>query len=184
VSDDYTNLDLDTAEELLIAAGKPELAQALRYQAQGVRNLVQGAWGQSFMTALDTVLERRLQAYNDEHTILLAGVQNSLQLLNTTVAEVLHTAQQALTVAKAGAARLGKLEKDTATLKRGQARISGEVNELRERLDRKRHELDDIHAWQKVIDARIAAYPDEEIQELIAYVRRKMAEEYDDHASG
>jgi hypothetical protein len=188
MAEKYTNLDLDTAEELLVAAGQPEIAKALRLQTQGMRNMMQGEWGLAFMNALDTVLERRLQAYEENNTLLLAGVNNSLQLLNTTVAEVLQIARRALTVAEAGAARLGKLEEDTAVLKQGQDRISQEVSDLRDRhdgqikdildrLDRKRHELDDIHAWQEMINEARAKYPEDEIRELIVFVRRKMAEE-------
>lgn len=100
----YTNLDLDTAEELLIAAGRPELAKALRYQAQGVRNLVQGEWGQSFVNTLDSMLALHLQPIAKEMAALRSEV----------------------------ATRLGKLEKATALLKKGQQRISSEVNTLGE----------------------------------------------------
>jgi hypothetical protein len=111
VSDEeYTNLDLDTAEELLIAAGKRELAVALRYQAQGVRNLVQGEWGRSFVGALENIMDTRV-------VNVLASVQQQLdqqialaQQILTTAKDAQKTARQALSVSKAGAARLGKLE--------------------------------------------------------------------------
>ena len=75
MSDPYTNLDLDTAEELLIAAGRPELAAALRYQAQGVRNLVQGEWGQSFIASLEGLLTRHIQPLADGQVGMRAALE-------------------------------------------------------------------------------------------------------------
>lgn len=112
----YTNLDLDTAEEMLIGAGRPELAKALRYQAQGVRNLVQGEWGRSFVGALENIMDTRVIS-------VLTSVQQRLdeqiglvQQLITMVRDANATAHEALSVSKAGAARLGKLEKDVRLL--------------------------------------------------------------------
>ncbi len=125
----YTNLDLDTAEELLIQAGKPELAVALRYQAQGVRNLVQGTWGQSFVNTLENVMDTRVVS-------VLASVQARLDeqigLVEQLIAmarDANATAHEALNVAKGGTARLGKLET------RMDASEADRI-ELRERLER------------------------------------------------
>lgn len=119
--------------------------------------------------------------YDESERATLAALTSVAQRLDEITGYVQQSvtiAREALAVAKAGATRLEKLERDTKTLKQGQRRISGEVLELRERLDRKRKELDDIHAWQERMDARAAAYPEEEIAELVDYVRRKKAEEH------
>lgn len=96
--DEYTNLDLDTAEALLIAAGRPELAQALRYQAQGVRNLVQGEWGQSFASALESILARHIGELKTEigglrgdTNALQAEFHAGLQGIQSTVSELAET---------------------------------------------------------------------------------------------
>lgn len=57
--EEYTNLDLETAEGLVIAAGHPRLAPALHAHAQGVRNLVQGEWGKSFVKSLEDISDRQ-----------------------------------------------------------------------------------------------------------------------------
>ena len=57
----YTNLDLETAEAMVIAAGHPKLAPALMAHAQGVRNLVQGEWGKSFVTSLEDISARQTE---------------------------------------------------------------------------------------------------------------------------
>lgn len=67
------NLDLETAEALLIAAGKPELAQALRFQAQGVRNLVQGEWGKAFVGSFEGLLVRHITPLVEGQAELLSG---------------------------------------------------------------------------------------------------------------
>jgi len=77
MSDDYTNLDLETAEELLRAAGKPELAEALGYHANGVRNLVQGEWGKSFVNSLEGLLVRHIQPLVVGQGQLLAAQEES-----------------------------------------------------------------------------------------------------------
>jgi len=118
VSDEpYTNLDLDTADELLIAAGRPELAKALRYQTQGVRNLVQGEWGQSFVNTLENLMDTRVVSVLTSVQLRLDEQIGIVQQLVTMVREANATAHEALTVAKAGAARLGKSEMDIEALK-------------------------------------------------------------------
>jgi len=89
--EEYTNMDLDTAEELLIHAGRPELAQALRFQAQGVRNLVQGEWGASFVNSLDGLLEKHVNVILEEIGGLREGqrhLQAGFQTLTETVDEL------------------------------------------------------------------------------------------------
>lgn len=65
-NDEYTNLDLDTAEEMLIAAGNTELAQALRFQTQGVRNMMQTALVPSFQKAVEDILAKGMQQLRDD----------------------------------------------------------------------------------------------------------------------
>lgn len=131
----YTNLDLDTAEEMLIVAGKPELAKALRYQAQGVRNLVQGEWGTSFVNALENIMDTRVIS-------VLTSVQQRLdqqielvQQVLTTAREAKEIAQQALVVSKAGTRGLGKLTKDVNILKKAMGDSQEDRADLRRRID-------------------------------------------------
>ena len=112
----YTNLDLDTADELLVAAGRPELAKALRYQTQGVRNLVQGEWGQSFVNTLENLMDTRVVSVLTSVQLRLDEQISIVQQLVTMVREANATAHEALTVAKAGAARSGKNEADIEAL--------------------------------------------------------------------
>jgi hypothetical protein len=116
----YTNMDLDTAEELLIQAGKPELAVALRYQAQGVRNLVQGEWGKSFIKSLDDLL-----------AVHIRPIPSAIVDLRTEVAT-----------------RLKKLEAGqrlyNKKLKAQDERHEGQIKDIIGRLDHKRTELDQI----------------------------------------
>lgn len=70
----YTNLDLQTAEDLLRAAGKPELAEALSHHAYGVRNLVQGEWGRSFVASLESILGRHIQPLIDAQKETHSGI--------------------------------------------------------------------------------------------------------------
>lgn len=187
----YTNLDLDTAEEMVIAAGKPELAKALRFQAQGVRNLVQGEWGGAFVKTLENIMDTRVIS-------VLTTVQQQLDQQIDLAQQILgmvktadKTAKEALTVAKAGAARLGKFQQDLDGLHAGQKRISGEVKELRDkieageqRLDRKREELDgiqqrlnDLDAFKADVEARIArSLSEDEVREFTVLLRQIAAE--------
>jgi hypothetical protein len=71
-----------------------------------LHNSTQGRNLNIFMTRMEVALKE----HESNNTLILSGVNNSLTLLNLTVEKVLTTARQALTVAKAGAARLGKLE--------------------------------------------------------------------------
>ena len=112
-NDPYTNLDLDTAEQMLIAAGKPELAMALRHQAQGVRNLVQGEWGMSFVTALESVVAKHVGPLAEQVNGLRRDVQQS---------------------AAESVRRLGKLEADAKELRDGQLAASSRLDVHDQRL--------------------------------------------------
>ena len=164
------------AEQLLIAAGKPELAKALYYQAQGIRNLVQGEWGKSFVNSLENILQTYV-------ITALAGVQQSLDQQHDLVQRILTAHQET-------ARGLKKLQSEVKTLKDGQTRISREVADLDARhkeqwaevierldaddarLDRKRKELDDHNARLERLEARAAALPESEVNELIGLLRQ------------
>ncbi len=85
-------------------------------------------------------MEAALKENETNNTLLLAGVSNSLNLLNLTVEQVLTTAKEALTVAKAGAARLGKLELQLTELderdRQQHEESQRDRKELRDRVDR------------------------------------------------
>lgn len=104
MSDEYTNLDLDTADELLIAAGQPAIAKALRYQTQGNRNLIQGEWGMKVVEAFEHILQERVVA-------VLADVQTSLD-------KQIGLVQQVLTAHKENARGLKKHGRQIAALTR------------------------------------------------------------------
>lgn len=104
MTDEYRNLDLDTADELLIAAGRPELAQALRYQTQGVRNLVQGEWGQSFVNALDNIMETRV-------INVLASVQQRLDQQIELVQQILTAHKETVRGLKKANSRITAIDK-------------------------------------------------------------------------
>lgn len=132
----YTNLDLDTAEELLIAAGKKELAVALRYQAQGVRNLVQGEWGQSFVNTLESVMDTRV-------VNVLSSVQSRLDEQYGMVQQLLamqkasdKNAKRALAVAKETGLGLKKLSGEVTALGKAMAESKEDRADLRERINR------------------------------------------------
>jgi hypothetical protein len=126
----YTNLDLDTADELLIAAGRPELAKALRYQTQGVRNLVQGEWGRSFVNTLDNIMETRVVNVLASVQLRLDQQIELVQQILTAVREAQNTARQALSVSEAGQrglkkanVRIGKVEKRVSALEDNNTRL-------------------------------------------------------------
>ena len=65
----YTNADLDTAETLLIAAGQPAIAVALRRYTEGQRNMMQGVWGQSFIASLQGIIDKQTEAIAEAVTV-------------------------------------------------------------------------------------------------------------------
>jgi len=79
----YTNLDLETAENLLIAAGKPELAKALGYHKDGVRNMIQGEWGNSFINSLNTLLKTHIGPLAEDVAGLRTEVATRLGKIET-----------------------------------------------------------------------------------------------------
>jgi DNA repair ATPase RecN len=175
--DAYTNLDLDTAEEMVIAAGKPELAKALRYQAQGVRNLVQGEWGGAFVKTLENIMDTRVIS-------VLTSVQQRLDQQYDIVQQLLamqkasdKTAKQALSVAKAGAARLKKLEMGQ---KKYNTRLDDVIKRLEadeERLDKKRERIDRLEFEVGELKAWVTGLPTpEESKRLITLLERIAAE--------
>lgn len=56
----YTNLDLDTAEQMLIDAGQAEQAGALRRYQQGIRNMMQTVVVPGFQNAVEGMLVREI----------------------------------------------------------------------------------------------------------------------------
>ncbi len=96
--DEYTNLDLDTADELLVAAGHPSIAKALRLQTQANRNLVQGEWGKSFANSLDVILGKHVKVLSDEigglrgdTNALQAEFHAGLSTIHSTVSTLVET---------------------------------------------------------------------------------------------
>ena len=59
---DYTNLDLDTAEQLLLDAGRPDEAAALRRYSHGIRNMMQAAVVPGFVRTLEIVVSKQIGA--------------------------------------------------------------------------------------------------------------------------
>jgi hypothetical protein len=152
----YEN-DLRDAENAMIAAGHPEIAQEMRRHSEAIRNYMQGAIVPMFVQMVERVLGQKI----DPVAIGVAGLRTDVQQL-----------------ALESAARLGKIELDNQALKQGQVDILG-------RLQRKRVELDEIHSWiaefdafKKTVEERIRRTPpEEEMRELIAFVRQRMAAE-------
>lgn len=68
-SQQYTNADLDTAETLLIEAGQPAIAVALRRYTEGQRNMMQGVWGQSFIASLQSIIDKQTEAISQAVTV-------------------------------------------------------------------------------------------------------------------
>lgn len=108
MTDRYTNADLDAAENKLVAAGHDGEAAALRQYTEGIRNLVQGEWGRSFVTALERL--------NDQQTQRIADAVSAAVRAEVTAA-------------------IGPFRR--------------EIAEIKDRLDRKRDELDDFQAWRR-----------------------------------
>jgi DNA repair ATPase RecN len=78
----YTNADLDAAEFAFIAAGLPEHARALRQYTEGIRNLVQGEWGQSFVGSLARILTTHLDPINGQMVRLIELAEANQTRLN------------------------------------------------------------------------------------------------------
>jgi hypothetical protein len=143
VSDEpYTNLDLETADAILIAAGHGEIARALKHQTHGNRNLIQGEWGMKVVKAFENILQ--VQVVN-----ALADVQKSLDQQYDLVQQILamqkvsdQNAKRALAVAKETARGLKKLEgqmkesqADRRTLHQEVAGVKNDVASLRQEIE-------------------------------------------------
>lgn len=83
----YTNADLDAAEHQLVSLGRQGEAEAFRQYTQGIRNLIQGEWGQSFLGALESLGERQAQtivaALHQEVSALKDQFQSDISHLRT-----------------------------------------------------------------------------------------------------
>lgn len=131
--EEYTNLDLETAEALVISAGHPKLAPALHAHAQGVRNLVQGEWGKSFVKSLEDMSERQTNA-------IVAAVKGELGALQREVSAIREQFQGVNDRLTASEKDRKTIHKEIAALresfeeyKRGSKR--GEVDALRREID-------------------------------------------------
>lgn len=100
MSDDkqYTNADLESAENALIAAGAREQAKALRQYTEGIRNFVQGEFGQSFVDAFDRVvgkhvdpLAEQIGGLRDDNQVLQAEFHTGLSGIQDTVSALIET---------------------------------------------------------------------------------------------
>lgn len=131
----YRNLDLDTAEQLLIAAGKPELATALYHQAQGVRNLVQGEWGKSFVNSLEGLLTKHIQPLETGQAGILAVVEETQR-------------------------GLGELSLQLGDQGRTLAAVVGDVSNLKEVAGDLRTDVDAMYERLVVVEQTPGTYPD------------------------
>lgn len=115
-------------------------------------------------------MEAALKEYEANNTLLLAGVSNNLNLLNLTVEQVLTTAQEALTVSKAGAARLGKLEDEVTALNVRHGEQIAEIVGQLQRGEIERRQITDK------LDTYIAGNKREELAREVDALKRRMAE--------
>lgn len=116
----YTNLDLESAENALIRAGSPEIAPAMRQYTEGIRNYVQGEFGQSFINAVDSISQKQTKHILTEVAVTLDQLTGLVQTGITLARESKDIAGQSLAVSRANTAELGKLKKAVIVLKKGQ----------------------------------------------------------------
>lgn len=141
----YKNLDLDTAQQIYIAAGHPEQARAASFVVEAVRNTVQGEWGKSFITSYEKTLAKHiapLEQSGQTTERILGQVVQLLDEQRDVVKQILTSqrnsekiARQALSASKAVAARLGKLSSDVTALSSAMAESKADRADLRERID-------------------------------------------------
>lgn len=107
-------------------------------------------------------MEAALQEHEGNNTLILAGVNNNLTLLNATVEQMLTTAQRALTVAEDGAARLGK--------------ITQELGKLVQDVLSLNHRMDDSQADRKQIHQEVASVKGDvaEVKGVVEDLRREI----------
>jgi PAS domain S-box-containing protein len=187
--EEYTNLDLETAEQILFTAGKPELAKALHHHAHGVRNLVQGEWGKSFVGALENIMDTRVLSVLTNVQLRLDEQIGLVQQILTTAREAKAIAQEALSVSKAGAARLGKMEKGQIALNKRQtqqykesqadrADLRGRINSQANSIEHFGHELAEFKTAIAVFNASMLLSANAQItidaDQVIVRVNRKV----------
>lgn len=159
----YTNADLDAAESRLVAAGRGDEAAALRQYTEGIRNLVQGVWGQSFVLSLETMIER-------QSATIAAAVASAVRL---EVAAALSPFQQDLAelraqfdaLSTAAQARYSGIESAQAQARIDLATLTTHVDHLDAI---KRQRLDSIEAKVDRLAERTIA------EELTAAERREL----------
>lgn len=135
----YTNLDLETAEQLLIAAGQPELAQGMWHYTQGWRNYVQGEFGQSFVDAFDRVVGNHIGPL----TALIGGLVTSQKETQDGVSALGGRFQAIEDRVQGLAARLDHKRVEIDQIKEQQATLAGEQAALAARLARLEQARDD-----------------------------------------
>lgn len=146
----YTNLDLDTAEALLRAAGKAELAEALNYHANGVRNLVQGVWGSSFVNSLEMLLVKHIQPLSNGQDTLLAAQEETARGLKKLLDEFIIVIN-----------RIERLETQQTHIIDTQSTTSEQVADLSDRLIE----------FSKVFDIRSARFA--RFEQMLEEIKRQ-----------
>jgi len=150
VNEPYTNLDLDTAEALLRAAGKAELAEALNYHANGVRNLVQGVWGSSFVNSLEMLLVKHIQPLSNGQDTLLAAQEETARGLKKLLDEFIIVIN-----------RIERLETQQTHIIDTQSTTSEQVADLSDRLIE----------FSKVFDIRSARFA--RFEQMLEEIKRQ-----------
>jgi hypothetical protein len=189
----YTNLDLDTAESMLVGSGNPEQAKAMRYYTQGMRNFIQGEFGQSFVDAFERVMVRHIGPLTTEigglrgdTAALQAEFRDGLRRVQTTVS-TLAEAVDGLRLHydeldKRDAAQYKETQRLFRESKERQERLTKELAALRTSFEEytagsRRGDVDELLAFKADVEGRIArALPEDETQQLIALLRQIRAE--------
>ena len=142
----YINLDLETAEQLVFAAGKPELAKALHYHAHGVRNLVQGEWGKSFVASLESIMERHLNPLSTQ----IGGLRGDTTALQAEFRSGLQGVQQTVSALSEA---VDSIQEEVSDLSRRMKQSENDRKNIRERLAR----LEAVNDRLARIEAAMAA---------------------------
>lgn len=175
----YTNLDLETAEQLLIAAGKIEMAQALHHHAHGIRNLVQGEWGRSFVASLEGLLTKHVdplvEGQKETHSGI-AALSGQFQTLVETVDELQASMHASQVDRQAMRAELAVLQSVVDQHSEKLAQLHMDHEERITSLEDYRAEMQAMRDALAELSARIGgALPTEADQELSAELRREAA---------
>jgi hypothetical protein len=114
---DKKSLDLETAQQLYIAAGQPDQARAAGFVIDAVRNTVQGEWGIAFVNALDGLLIKHIDPLSEQigglrgdNAALQAEFRAGLSGVQASVSDLAETLNEHSTRLDAHAARLATLE--------------------------------------------------------------------------